>query len=332
MSDHFVKVNMDWLTSDGQYSLDADVDDECFSHPLPPNAGVAHANMLKTSHSISIYSARHEYDPEFKGDAFNKSYFYGEFEQDTFMIGTAFGSKITHNEQYPECTVELGGELTLFRHANHYEFDSIQCTTQPMDLTFVALPVKSLVLLIGEANVDYMLSALDISKTPAVVSRNIPLRISLLLKSAISPELKGRMKQLYSQAKVLEYLCELITYIESHEGVLTSDGRQISIVHQIHEQLSNLDGKLPSTADLAEQTNMSAQTLNQAFRSEFGLSIHRFMSRQRLQEAHSVIQETDTPLKELSYRLGYSHVNHFITAFTKQFGYSPGSLRKKIKK
>jgi AraC-like DNA-binding protein len=28
-------------------------------------------------------------------------------------------------------------------------------------------------------------------------------------------------------------------------------------------------------------------------------------------------------------RLGYSHVNHFISAFKRKFGYSPGSLRRK---
>jgi AraC-like DNA-binding protein len=32
-------------------------------------------------------------------------------------------------------------------------------------------------------------------------------------------------------------------------------------------------------------------------------------------------------MKVLAERLGYSHVNNFIHAFSKRFGYSPGSLR-----
>jgi len=35
-------------------------------------------------------------------------------------------------------------------------------------------------------------------------------------------------------------------------------------------------------------------------------------------------------MKVLAARLGYSHVNHFIAAFKKKFGYPPGSLRKKL--
>jgi len=58
------------------------------------------------------------------------------------------------------------------------------------------------------------------------------------------------------------------------------------------------------------------------------MTIHRFMIKQRLHEAHDIILETSMPLKSLSFNLGYSHVNHFITAFKREFAYSPGSLRK----
>ncbi|MDO9365003.1 MAG: AraC family transcriptional regulator [Methylotenera sp.] len=328
MKEHFLKLNMNWLTADGAYSLDADVEDEYLTYQLPPDAGVAYANMLKTSHNISIYCARHEYDPNFQGEKFNKGNFSGEYESDTFMIGTAFGSQITQEEYLPECTVKLGGNLTLFRHANRFQFDSIQSTTQPMDLTFVTLPTSSLKLLIGEQHTEYLLSALDISDAPSVASHPVPLRITNILKSAISPHLKGRMKQLYSQAKVLEYLCKLIEYIEQQNGLLHHEQKRVSTIHEINDLLSHLEGKLPSIAELAEWACMSAQTLNQEFCKEFGLTIHRFMSKKRLEEAHSTIQETTIPLKTLATRLGYSHVNHFITAFKREFGYTPGSLRR----
>jgi AraC-like DNA-binding protein len=34
-------------------------------------------------------------------------------------------------------------------------------------------------------------------------------------------------------------------------------------------------------------------------------------------------------MKALANQLGYSHVNHFITAFKRQFGYSPGTIRRR---
>ncbi|QXP83790.1 AraC family transcriptional regulator [Methylococcus sp. Mc7] len=48
----------------------------------------------------------------------------------------------------------------------------------------------------------------------------------------------------------------------------------------------------------------------------------------RLEAAHAAVQSTGTPLKVLAARLGYSSVSHFSNAFTKKFGYRPGSLRR----
>ncbi|WP_186343219.1 helix-turn-helix domain-containing protein [Allochromatium palmeri] len=79
---------------------------------------------------------------------------------------------------------------------------------------------------------------------------------------------------------------------------------------------------------LAQHFGRSAQTLNREFKERFGLPIAAYVSAQRLQEAHAAIANTATPLKVIAANLGYSHVNHFSNAFRRQFGYSPGALRK----
>ena len=68
--------------------------------------------------------------------------------------------------------------------------------------------------------------------------------------------------------------------------------------------------------------------LDEAFRKRFGLSIYAFVSDHRLVEAHAALARTDIPMKALAANLGYSHVNNFIYAFKKKFGYPPGSVRK----
>ena len=45
-------------------------------------------------------------------------------------------------------------------------------------------------------------------------------------------------------------------------------------------------------------------------------------------EAHAALVEGDLPIKVLSRRHGYSHVNHFMRAFTRKIGYPPGNLRR----
>ncbi len=80
---------------------------------------------------------------------------------------------------------------------------------------------------------------------------------------------------------------------------------------------------------MAVRCGMSARWLNEAFTREYGQTIFSFITGHRLNEAHAAMQEGNLPIKMISARLGYSHVNHFTIAFKKKFGYPPGSLRQK---
>ena len=100
-------------------------------------------------------------------------------------------------------------------------------------------------------------------------------------------------------------------------------------VHQLYEEISGLQGKVPTLDELAKQYGMSARVLNKEFRKVYGVSIFSYISELRLKEAHEALLKTDLPMKNMALNMGYSHVNHFISAFGKKFGYSPGSLRKR---
>ena len=71
-----------------------------------------------------------------------------------------------------------------------------------------------------------------------------------------------------------------------------------------------------------------ASKLNQSFIKKYDQSIYSFLTNQRLDQAHEALLKTGIPMKILAHKIGYSHVNHFITAFKKKFGVTPGSLRK----
>jgi AraC-like DNA-binding protein len=99
-------------------------------------------------------------------------------------------------------------------------------------------------------------------------------------------------------------------------------------VQALHEYLSRLEGKLPTLSLLSKQFGLSARRLNEAFAAEYGQSIFAYITDQRLQAAHEVMVVTDEPMKRVAERLGYAHVNHFIAAFKRKYGYTPGQLRR----
>lgn len=91
----------------------------------------------------------------------------------------------------------------------------------------------------------------------------------------------------------------------------------------------NTSGKLPTLKELATAYGVTAAKLNDEFEACYGMKIFPYITQYRIKQAHAAILNTSIPLKTLASRYGYSHVNHFITAFRKHYGYPPGELRKK---
>lgn len=96
----------------------------------------------------------------------------------------------------------------------------------------------------------------------------------------------------------------------------------------LHDFLVQSEGKLPTLDELGRRFGLSPKRLNEVFTDIYGSSIYVFISTHRLNLAREAILNSDIPLKVLAYRLGYKHVNHFNTMFTKKFGCTPGALRK----
>lgn len=99
----------------------------------------------------------------------------------------------------------------------------------------------------------------------------------------------------------------------------------------LHEDLLQLKGKVPTLHELGLQYEISLPMLNEEFRNMYGKSLRSYISEVRLNEAHAALINSDIPMKIITKNLGYTHVNHVITSFGKQFGSSPGSLRKKTR-
>jgi AraC-like DNA-binding protein len=217
------------------------------------------------------------------------------------------------------------------RHANGFHtFPSVDTVDSEMTALLIADRVLSQML--GDAQAEQLIGWLGVRPIPTVKVMAIPLHVSAPLCASVSPTLQGQLKILFAQSKVLEYLCALSVYMGDALASVPNQPRQPNrkreTVRALHDYLAQIEGKLPSLLELAERFGMSARWLNNEFTLEYGKTIYAFISDIRLAEAHAALMESDLPIKALSVRLGYSHVNHFTTAFRRKFGYPPGSLRR----
>lgn len=251
--------------------------------------------------------------------------------------------------EFPMCdtdaslVVEVIEEASEFPHviqgknlqssANYFRYGDQRCAFLPVDtgtageLIGFAITDASLHKLLGVELAEQLLSGLGLSPAPIAKVAAIPLHISVPLRALVGSELDGKLMSLFAQAKAFEYLCALAVHVILTPKSQPRFARKRDIVRRLHEDLAHRQGKAPTLGQLASRCGISPKTLNEQFMRVYGLSIHSYVSKCQLRDAHTALLESSVPMKVLAERLGYSHVNNFIHAFSKRFGYSPGSLR-----
>jgi transcriptional regulator GlxA family with amidase domain len=75
--------------------------------------------------------------------------------------------------------------------------------------------------------------------------------------------------------------------------------------------------------ELAETVGLSQRRLTQGFREQFGSTIFGYLRETRLRTARRLLGETDMPLKQIAFLIGYGHANNLIAAYRERFGVSP---------
>jgi AraC family transcriptional regulator of arabinose operon len=81
------------------------------------------------------------------------------------------------------------------------------------------------------------------------------------------------------------------------------------------------------TAMLARTAHLSNSRLSHLFKREMGSTLFQFVTDRRLEKAAQLLEETETPVKEVSYSVGYRHPPSFLRAFRKRFGCTPNDYR-----
>lgn len=82
-----------------------------------------------------------------------------------------------------------------------------------------------------------------------------------------------------------------------------------------------------SVNDVAAYVGLSVSHTERRFKSEMGCSLGNYITHCKLEEAKSLLLNTDKPLSEISEMLNFSDQSHFQNAFKKVFGITPMRFR-----
>jgi AraC-like DNA-binding protein len=67
------------------------------------------------------------------------------------------------------------------------------------------------------------------------------------------------------------------------------------------------------------------------FREEMGLSFHEYTVRYRIQKAMFLLADTEKPIKEIGYEVGFSCPEAFSKSFKRRLGCTPGRYRNRYR-
>lgn len=137
-------------------------------------------------------------------------------------------------------------------------------------------------------------------------------------------------RQFYYDLKVRELLFQLLEKsfrrdIKSYDFTAF----EISRIHEARTILEKYIDKKPLTIrTLSKQVALNEFKLKSGFRKYFHSGIFEWLMVQKMQKARDLILNTNKPVKEIASLVGYPRTTNFITAFRRQFGVTPGALRR----
>lgn len=89
-----------------------------------------------------------------------------------------------------------------------------------------------------------------------------------------------------------------------------------------------LEGSLAASAEeMARTVGLSKSRLSHLFKSQIGLTIRQYQMQKRLEKAATLLSMTSLSIKEIAFRVGYSHPTNFIRAFRKRYRLTPSESR-----
>jgi AraC-like DNA-binding protein len=91
-------------------------------------------------------------------------------------------------------------------------------------------------------------------------------------------------------------------------------------------------GRLPTTAQLAEEFKLDRRDLLRLCKKATGMPPSRYIEEMKLQRAKALLATSTLTMKQIAYEAGYSTASHFSTRFGQTTGLTPSAFRRQARR
>ncbi len=199
-----------------------------------------------------------------------------------------------------------------------------------LDILEINMVVSKFRQMLGEPGYDFFWKQVERNIPCFIHHRNLPVTapMKLLIGEIINCKKQGVFKKLFLESSIIELLLlQLEQHNSSECGIFCASRKnEMDKMHHAREIiLNNIDNPC-SLIDLARQVGTNEFSLKRGFKEVFGTTVFGMLRDERLQRARQILSGGDMNINEVSERLGYSTPSHFIAAYKKKYGITPGSL------
>lgn len=110
--------------------------------------------------------------------------------------------------------------------------------------------------------------------------------------------------------------------VRTRQGVMSEADLQ-----RIYEYVTNFENKRSNVEEIARLCNISAAHLRRSFKKATGQTVYDYVEGVRLEKMKGLLVETDLPLKEISYRIGFANHSTLSSTFKRMTGETPSEYR-----
>ena len=175
------------------------------------------------------------------------------------------------------------------------------------------------------APADFFTSLLSRTQPAVLASEQLPV-VSLALHELLAmPEQTGQRELLLMNQK----LNTILTAFCQQQTAEPVDTRHLpAYLCRMHHMITEEFDRNYTLARYEELLQISRYRLCREYTAAFGISPLQDLNQHRITEAKKMLISTDLQIQEISSRIGFDNVTHFIRIFQKAAGMTPGNYRR----
>jgi hypothetical protein len=295
--------------------------------PYPPTLAQGYSEHFDIVDGITLIQSKHEFFDEDRPKEIPLGKFKADFPSNSFAIQMIHSGCVGIFDNRRKIFLERTPDVDIFWRTKSFDIEQSVYTEEDISISILIFSEQQMINLLGSEEADNLYKGLNLYEVNDYHGIKIPSAISNKIANCVPHNLEGNMRSLYAQSMIFQYLIDLNAFASSKSIFLNSLDTSDFNIELIYNDLLRITTEIPTLTELSKKYNAAPSKLSQSFIKKYDESIYSFLSNQRLDQAYQALSKTNVPMKALAHKIGYSHVNHFITAFKRKFGVTPGSIR-----